>query len=178
MADYRAQTVRRIRSINARITTVGRIYGTDSDIYKRLVHTIQRAGGGTRFSIKMFEGGLRELSKAENALRIIEASQYTTAAGRRAIGEKARETFQLNHAANDSEVTKMFDVFKNSSFFSRIKELYHGQSDIVVDEIMDAFESDKRLSGKKVAKAIDSVLSGDNVPTNLSDFLEEMRTKL
>lgn len=144
---------KRIRSVNARITTVGRIYGKDSGIYKRMIDTIKKAGGNIRFSKKMFDGSLRQISKAYNALDTIDNSQYTTKAGRKAIGDKARKSFELNHDTyDDVTLGRMYDVFKNSSF-ARFEEVYKGSSELYVDMIMSAIEEDD-ISTKDIVKAI------------------------
>lgn len=144
----------RIRSINARITTVGRIYGKESGIYKRIVDTIQKAGGNTRFSGKMFGGSLRDIAKAANALEAVENNPYSTKAGRVAIGEKARATFGERHSTyDDATIEKMYDVFKNSSF-ARFEEVYKGSSEIFVDAIMDAIESEE-FTSKQISTAVD-----------------------
>lgn len=143
----------RIRSINARITTVGRIYGKDSSIYQRMIDTIQKAGGNTRFKGSMFEGGLRQVAKATRALETIENSQYTTRAGRKAIGAKARETFMLKHDEfDDNTLGKMYDVFQNSSF-ARFEEVYKGSSELMVDLIMNAAEEDD-ITSKDLVTAV------------------------
>lgn len=144
---------RRIKSINARITTVGQIYGKDSAIYNRIVDTIKKAGGNSRFSRKMFDGNLRQIAKATRALETIESSQYTSKAGRKSIGETARETFKLHHASyDDITLSKMYDVFKNSSF-ARFDEVYKGSSDLFVDAIMEAIETDE-LTSKQIIDAV------------------------
>lgn len=134
---------KRIKSINARITTVGRIYGSDSDIYKRIASTVKRAGGiNGRFRKSMFTGSLRDLSRAERALTTIENSKYLTKEGRKQIGEEARKSFALNNPKiSDSVITSMFDLFQNSGMLGRLLEVY--QSDVVVDKIMTALEHEK-----------------------------------
>lgn len=162
MSDWQDIT-KRIRSINARITTVGRIYGKDSSIYRRMIDTIKKAGGNTRFKKSMFEGGLRDIAKADRALQTIENSQYTSAVGRKSIGEKARDTFNLHHNDYDDVVIqKMYDVFANSSF-SRFEEVYKGGSEIYVDMIMTAFEEDD-ISTKDMINAVNYFTH------NLQDF--------
>lgn len=138
---YDDELKKRLRQVNARITTVERIYGVDSSIYKRIVSTIQKAGGNKRFSAKMFSGDLRSLSKAERALSTVENSKYLTKEGRKQIGERARETFYQSHANfSDTTISKMFDVFQNSSFIGRIFDMF--ASEVFVDAIMDALEDD------------------------------------
>lgn len=134
---------KRIRSINARITTVQRIYGSDSDIYKRITSTVKRAGGENgRFRKKMFTGSLRDLSRAERALITVENSKYLTKAGRAQIGEEARRTFATNNSdVSDATITNMYDLFQNSGMLGRLFELY--QSDVIVDSIMNAIEREK-----------------------------------
>lgn len=131
---------RRIKSINARITTVERIYGSDSDIYKRISSTVKRAGGDKgRFKKAMFTGTLRDLSRAERAITTVENSKYLTKAGRAQIGEEARKTFAMNNPdVSDATITKMYDIFQNSDMLGRLFEIY--QSDVIVDAIMSAIE--------------------------------------
>lgn len=131
---------RRIKTINARITTVQRLYGGDSDIYKRIKSTIKRAGSDTgRFKKSMFTGSLRDLSRAERALTTIENSKYLTKVGRAQIGNEARTTFALNHSdMSDATITRMYDIFQNSGMIGRLFELY--SSDVIVDSIMNALE--------------------------------------
>lgn len=144
---------KRIRSINARITTVGRIYGEDSAIYQRMINTVQKAGGDTRFRASMFEGNLRQIAKATRALETIENSSYSTREGRKKIGKKARETFALNNSTyDDITISKMYDVFKNSSF-SRFDEVYKYSSELFVDAIMNAVEMDD-ISSKDIVSAV------------------------
>lgn len=153
----------RIRSINASITTIGRLYGKDSSIYRRFTSTIQKAGGKTRFSKKMFDGDMRQLAKAYNALETLENSQYTTKEGRKQIWKKGRDTFAMNHSDYDeSTIVKMFDVFKNSSF-SRFDQIYKHSSELFVDAIMNAFEEDN-ISKKKMTEKVDYFL------THLEEF--------
>lgn len=131
---------KRVKSINARITTVQRMYGSDSDIYKRITSTVKRAGGEKgRFRTSMFTGSLRDLSRAERALTTIEHSKYLTKAGRAQIGDEARQTFALNHSdVSESTVVKMYDIFQNSGFIGRLTDIF--QSDVIVDSIMNALE--------------------------------------
>lgn len=138
---------KRIKSINAKITTVQRVYGSESDIYKRITSTVKRAGGDKgRFRKSMFTGSLRDLSRAERALITIEHSKYLTKAGRAQIGEDARRTFALNHSdVSDATITKMYDIFNNSDMLGRLFELY--SSGVIVDSIMNAIERDKDLDG-------------------------------
>lgn len=169
--SWEKELSRRIKSINARITTVGNIYGFDSAIYRRIIDTVKKAGGNTRFAKKMFDGGLRQLSKAEHALIAVENSQYTSRAGRKAIGNKARETFAVNHSDyDDIALSKMYELFKNSSF-ARLDEIFKGSSELVVDAIMTAFETDEP-SVRKMNNKIDyfvkhlndfDVRSGDDI---------------
>lgn len=134
---------KRIKSINARITTVQRVYGSNSNIYKKISGTVKRAGGEKgRFRTSMFTGSLRDLSRAENALRVIEHSQYLTKEGRKQIGDKARETFAANNRdMSDITITRMYDIFQSSGMLSRLFEIY--SSDTIVDSIMNALEREK-----------------------------------
>lgn len=142
---YEQELTKRIRAINARITTVQRIYGKDSSIFQRIQSTIKKAGGTTsRFSKKMFNGSLRDLSKAENALRTVENSKYLTKEGRKRIGVEARKTFGIKYGErgyNDAQIEKMYDVFKNTPEFNKLSE-YGASSEVVVDMIMTAFETE------------------------------------
>lgn len=142
---YEQELTKRIRAINARITTVQRIYGKDSSIFQRIQSTIKKAGGTTsRFSKKMFNGSLRDLSKAENALRTVENSKYLTKEGRKRIGVEARKTFGIKYGErgyNDAQIEKMYDVFKNTPEFNKLSE-YGVSSEVVVDMIMTAFETE------------------------------------
>lgn len=134
---------KRIKSINARITTVQRLYGSNSNVYKKISNTVKRAGGEKgRFRTAMFTGSLRDLSRAENALRVIEHSAYLSKEGRAQIGEKARETFAL-HNSDKSDITlsRMYDIFQNSGMIHRLFELF--PSDTIVDSIMNALEREK-----------------------------------
>lgn len=140
---WEEDVTKRIKSINARITTVQRLYGGDSDIYKRIVSTVKRAGGEKgRFRKSMFLGSLRDLSRAERALITIENSKYLTKAGRAQIGEEARRTFVVHNADMSSEtLTRMYDIFQNSGVLGRLFEIY--SSDVIVDSIMNALEREK-----------------------------------
>lgn len=137
---------KRIKSINARITTVQRVYGSESNIYRKISGTVKRAGGEKgRFRTSMFTGSLRDLSRAENALRVIEHSKYLTKEGRKQIGDTARATFAANNSdRSDVTITRMYDIFQNSGMLSRLFEIY--SSDTIVDSIMDALEREKEDS--------------------------------
>lgn len=149
---------KRIASANASLTTIQRLYGKDSSIMKHFTSAIQKAGGKTRFSAKMFDGSLRQIAKATNVLEMFENSSYSSKAGRLEIGRKARETFALRHDTyDDVTISKMYHVFKNSSF-SRFDEVYKHSSELFVDAIMSAFEDDG-MSVRKVEKKIDYFLS-------------------
>lgn len=155
---------KRIKSANASLTTIQRLYGKDSRIFQHYVSAIQKAGGNTRFSSKMFEGSLRQIAKATNVLEMFENSKYSSKAGRIEIGRQARETFALNHDTyDDVTLSKMYHVFKNSSF-SRFDEVYKHSSELFVDAIMEAFEDDG-MSVKKVERKIDYFI------THLDEFM-------
>lgn len=157
---------KRIRSINARILTVQRIYGKDSSIYKRVTSTVKRAGGANgRFTKSMFTGSLRDLSRAERALITVENSKYLTKAGRAQIGEQARQTFAMNHSdVSDATITKMYDIFQNSGMIGRLFELY--QSDVIVDSIMSALEREKDDDDY-----VDFVMGSiDYIATHMNDY--------
>lgn len=171
--------IKRIRSINAKLTTVGRIYGKDSKIYKNYVSIIQRAGGtGERFNKKMFDGSLRQIAKAERALSTIENSPYTSKAGRKTIGEKARQKFAFNHSDySDAAIQDMYFVFDNSSF-SKIGENFKGYSELYVDAIMSAFEdsdADKKVIAQKVDYFVNHL---DSFSTDFSIALEQFKDML
>lgn len=160
MAKFDDELAKRLRTINAQITTVERIYGRDSHIYKRILSTISKAGGkGTRFTKKMFTGSLRDTAKATNALSAVENSQYLTKEGRRRIGEKARDTFFKNRSSegyDEATITLMYDIFKNSKNFSKFKEI-NVSSSAFIDAIMEAFETFD-LKSDDMVKIIDNTL--------------------
>lgn len=172
-----AELKSRIKSVNARITTVQKIYGKESGIFKRIISTIQKAGGNTRFKYSMFTGNLRQLNKAYNALNTIESSAYLTKEGRKKIGDEARKTFGVNHSGySDITLSRIFDVFKNSSF-ARFNELYNQSSELFVDEIMNALEYDG-LSNTDMSDAVNTFLN--NLYTfdsgrNLNNAVENFR---
>lgn len=166
------ELTRRIRSINARITVVQRIYGKESSIYKRVEKLIKLAGGNTRFSSKMFEGGLRQIAKAYNTLETIENNPYLSKKGREEIGNKARSTFAANHSEFDSStLEKMFDVFSNSSF-NKLSEIFEGYSDVLVDEIMNALEENGDISSKEISNYIDNFIHELGSYTDNGDAIE------
>lgn len=171
--------IKRIRSINAKLTVVGRIYGRDSKIYRNYVSIIQRAGGtGERFNKKMFEGSLRQIAKAERALSTIENSPYTSKAGRKTIGLKARQTFAFNHSDySDAAIQDMYYVFENSSF-SKLGEYFKGYSELYVDAIMNAFE-DTDASAKDIAEKVDYFVHNlDSFSNDFGVALEQFKDML
>lgn len=178
--DYKIKTD--IKRVNAQITTIQRIYGADSTIYKRIVSTIQKAGGNTRFSSKMFTGSMRQIAKAENALQAISSSSYMTKEGRANIGDKARRSFAKNFDDYDDVVLqKMFDVFKNSSI-SKLLEVHHSISDFLVDTVMQTFEDDSKLSTKEIGEKIDALIKNlwlyeDFEESDMVEFLGEWLKK-
>lgn len=166
MAKWDYSIKSRIKSINARITVVENRYGRDSDIYKKMVDTVRKAGGNTRFTYSMFTGNLRDIAKATRALEAIENSAYSTAEGRKKIGQKARETFAVRHATyDDSVLENMYFVFKNSSF-ARLDEIFKYSSELFVDAIMSSFESDS-ISRKKMVNRV------NYFTTHLDKFFEK-----
>lgn len=179
---------KRIRSANARLNTVRRIYGADSSIYKRLSGTVERATGSKFFSKKALDGGLRNIAKVDRALSYIENSVYTSKEGRKSIGEKARRTFERNRMYfseeqqeylsqySDTAYQKIYDIFENSSF-SKIQEAYKGQSAEYVDAILTAFESDDysvrqmRNKIKYFTEHLDEFGKGETALEKFRDFL-------
>lgn len=160
MSKWENEVSHRIKRINAQITTVQRIFGSDSQIYRRIVSTIQKAGGKTRFTKKMFvTNDLRQLSKAERALTTIEHSQYLTKAGRAEIGRKARETFAVNHSDySDKTITQLYDIFKNSSQYKKVGELFSGSSEVLLDAIAEALEEYEDISAQDMQQFLDVFL--------------------
>lgn len=179
---------KRIRSANARLNTVRRIYGEDSSIYKRISGTVERATGSKFFSKKSLEGGLREIAKVDRALSYVEHSVYTSREGRQKIGEKARRTFEQNRMYfsesqqkylsqySDIAYQKLYDIFDNSSF-SKIQEAYKGQSTEYVDAILTAFENDEysvrqmRNKIKYFTEHMDEFGKGETAIEKFRDFL-------
>lgn len=158
MAKWDYDLATDIKRVNAQITTVQRIYGADSSIYKRIVSTIQKAGGGTRFSSKMFTGNMRQIAKAQNALKAVSSSDYLTKEGRMKIGAKARRTFAKNFDEfDDVTIQKMFDVFKNSSI-NKLLEVYHSVSDFLVDAVLQSMEDDPKMSTEEVEGKINALV--------------------
>lgn len=144
MDRYDKELTKRIRSINAKITTVQRIYGKDSQIFKRIMSVISKASSenATRFKKKMFTGSLRDLSRAENALRTIENNQYLTKEGRKRMGEKARKTFFINREAegyDENVIVQMYDLFQQSDKIGKLVEAGLSSNQLV-DEILSTME--------------------------------------
>lgn len=161
---------RRIKSINARITTVQRIYGKESSIFKRIQKTISKAGGNARFTKKMFSGDLRQMNRAYRALEAVESSQYLTKEGRKRIGERARETFLTNHSISEETSVKLFDVFANSKWLSKISE-YFNSSEEIVDAISLVLENDD--DSKNFSEEFDKFASEKiQNTTDLSEFID------
>lgn len=176
---FEEDITKRIRSINAKITTVQRLYGSNSDIYKRIESTVKRAGGEKgRFRKKMFTGSLRDLSRAERALTTIEHSKYLTKAGRAQIGDKARQTFAINNPdISDTVITQMYDIFQHSDMLGRLFEIY--QSDVIVDSIMNALEREKEDTdyvdyAKGVIDYIGTHMSDYNSTSDVLNAFEEL----
>lgn len=168
MSNYNEELTKRIRSVNARITTIQRIYGKDSQIYKRIMSVISKASSEkvTRFKKKMFTGSLRDLSRAENALRTVENNQYLTKEGRKRIGEKARETFFINREAegyDENVIVQMYDLFQQSDKIGKLVEAGLSSSQLV-DELMSTIEREDK----------DAVTLNKILNNNFADILGKM----
>lgn len=127
---------KRIYSANAKILNAEKRYGKDSGIVKRAYSTIEMiyGKGVTRYRMPKSDS-LRELSKIDRALSLVERSKYMSKAGRKEIREKSMMKF-ISKGYDPVTIEKLFDIFENNTDWDRIRELAgRGKSELVVNAI-------------------------------------------
>lgn len=142
----------RVQAVNARILGIEKRYGKDSKIVKRVYHYLNLAQGTenlTRYRTPKKGASLQYIAKFERALSKTENSAYLTAEGRKAILDKARETFvskkqyadkmlktEERRNYTDAELETLFDTFLS------VKDIVNaeadGWSDLVISALDDA----------------------------------------
>lgn len=115
-----------LRSINAKILNVERIYGKDSKITQRIYETINRAYGTsekTRFTsipkTTSFSTSIKILHAYEQVLN----SPFTSAAGRKNMAKRWKESFNSSRGWSDARIARAQDIFTNSVNWNRFREL-------------------------------------------------------
>lgn len=165
-----------MRSINAKILNIEKIYGKDSQIVRRVYATIGRAYGmdvKARFT-KIDTLGVKERQKVYMALEAVGKSEYLSGAGRKRIAERARKSFAQYHVAYSSaeKLTQVFDYFQQSNNWARIRELAgEERSDIELDQIMQAQEEYGAEDTEMLTGAYLKQLGTENEVTDLMAFL-------
>lgn len=127
---------KRIYSANAKILNAEKRYGKDSGIVKRAYSTIEMiyGKGVTRYRMPKSDS-LRELTKIDRALSLVERSKYMSAAGRKEIREKSMSKF-VDKGYDPVTIEKLFDIFENNTDWDKIRELAgRGKSELVVNAI-------------------------------------------
>ncbi len=166
-------------ALNAKILNLERRYGKDSQIVQRVYHTIGRAYGvksKSRFSsISDLTG--KEKQKVYKAFEAISQSEYMSAEGRARIRERAKSSFGKYHVKYNAEekLEMVFDYFKNSQNWGRIRELAgEEQSDKVLDWIMDYKEEYGDEVIEKMTHMWLDQLGGKNEQSDILKYMSQL----
>ena len=166
-------------SLNAKILNLERRYGKESQIVQRVYRTIGRAYGvesKSRFSdINTLTGKDRE--KVYKAFEAVSQSEYMSAEGRARIRERAKRAFAQYHAKykDNERLEQVFDYFKNSQNWGRIRELAgEEKSDIVLDEIMDIESEYGREAAEAMTNAWLNQLGKENEESDIMRYMSRL----
>lgn len=135
---------RRIKSANARITNVERVYGKDSKFVKSIYKSLESAygvGGGEkrRFTTPADNAKLVDIAKIDRALQRIEMSAYTSKAGRDAAYKKSRESWAKENPDKD---IRAFDMFIKAK--EELGEMVYKTSSQIINEVDKAVGLSKK----------------------------------
>lgn len=138
--NYNKSINKRVQSVNAMVQNAERRYGKDSQIVKRMHYTIERAigrEGATRFSYIKDNATLRDINRYDRGLALIENSAYATEEGRKAVRERAYNSFLANNPRYGDKGERIYNYFEKSSEWDKLRALT--ESD--VEKMYDTFEN-------------------------------------
>lgn len=170
-----------LRSINAKILNVERIYGKDSKITQRIYETINRAyktQGMTRFRKLNRTASFSDEIRIINAYEHIINSPFTSQEGRRQMAENWRTSFNSARGWSDSRIARAQDIFNNSINWSRFRELAgkfgsdraitiltdedNGESNVkALDEYFDAYTASTKHDESQVTDDLINYILSD-----------------
>lgn len=157
---------RELARVNAQILNAEKRYGKESAILQRVYDTINKAygtEGRTRFKMPSSDATFKEKTIIDRAMDTVLVSKYMSAAGRREMIRKSKESFSKSHDYSDAQVEKLYDFFENSADLERMKELAgEAYSEQLVDAIMSAIDYDENITPDVIDNLFELYLKADD----------------